>query len=272
MAKIKKTVNEVLPKNDQADFAKEVSDENLPIIKKPSGDVPSDVPFDDGLGEVSQEDLIIPRLKIGQAQSDGDVAGKLFIDITGDVIDEMELVLLKLTKGRVLFPEDFSRDSEPLCKSQNFKTPEESVESPMSTECKECPYAKWTKSSTRKNKPPRCNEVWNLLVLDYENYVPCWLSLKSTALKPARKIISMLKLRGTAKRIPCWGFKFTITINIRTGDSGNSYVPAFSALTELGSDDMESMELIHAQLASEQVNFDEEAETPQNQGMQKDDF
>jgi len=214
-------------------------------------------PFDDGMGEITQDDLIIPRLKVGQKQSPGDVAGKLFIDVTGDMVDEMQLVLLKLNKSRVLFPEDFSRDSEPLCKSQNFITPETSDKfTTMADKCSECTYGKWAKSNSGKQKPPRCQETWNFLVLDFESYMPCWFSLKSTALKPARKIISMLKLRGTAKRIPAWGFKFTVNVDARIGDSGDSYLPVFSALQELSTEDRRSMDLIHDQLAGETVEPD----------------
>lgn len=214
-------------------------------------------PFDDGMGDITSEDLIIPRLKVGQKQSPGDVSGKLFIDVTGDTVDEMQLVLLKMNKSRVLFPEDFSRDSEPLCKSQDFITPEISDGlPPMADECSKCSYAKWTIGDSGKQKPPGCQETWNFLVLDFDSYMPCWFSLKSTALKPARKIISMLKMRGTAKRIPAWGFKFTVNVDVRTGDSGDSYLPVFSGLTELSGFDRETMKLIHDQLAGESVGLD----------------
>lgn len=233
------------------DVREDETPENLPATQ--------DEPFDDGMGEITQEDLIIPRLKVGQKQSPGDVAGKLFIDVTGDVNDEMKLVLLKIKKSRVLFPQDFSRDAEPLCRSQNFITPETDNEKfePLAEACADCEYSKWTKSDSQKSKPPRCNEVWNFLVVDIETYMPAWFSLKSTALKPARKIISMLKLRGTAKRIPAWGFSFLVSIDSRPGDSGDSFIPVFSDLNELSKDDRENMNLIHDQLVDEEINTDD---------------
>ncbi len=229
----------------------------VPAVREVA-DVPA-TQFDDGMGDVTQEDLIIPRLKVGQNQSPGDVAGKLYIDVSGDAVETMEIVLLKMNKSRVLFPEDFSRDSEPLCRRQDFKVPEIINDGckPMAEKCAECAYGKWTKGSNGKQKPPRCQEVWNFLVLDYETYMPAWFSLKSTALKPARKIISMLKLRGTAKKIPAWGFKFEVEVASRSGDAGDSYVPVFSGLTLLEDDDRESMDLIHDQLAGEQAKFEE---------------
>lgn len=229
--------------------------EGLPATTNES--LPAVQPFDDGLGEVTQEDLIIPRLRVGQKQSDEAVTGKLFIDITGDVSEEMELVLLKMNKGAVLWPKPFSRDSEPLCKSNDFIVPDPKIKDPMATTCAECAYSKWTKGTGKKSTPPKCKETWNFLVLDYVNYMPAWFSLKSTALKPARKIISMLKLRGTAKKIPCWGFKFQVTVEKRLDDSGDSYLPVFSSLKELEADEREGIDFIHAQLAGEKAGFDE---------------
>ncbi len=215
-------------------------------------------PFDDGLGEITQDDLIIPRLKVGQKQSLGDVEGKLFIDVTGDVVDEMDIVILSISKSRVLFPEDFSRESKPLCKSNDLIKPElndDPVFAPMAAECDGCPYAKWTKKKTGKPKPPECSEVWNMLVLDFDTFLPAWFSLKRKALKPGRKIISMLKLRGLAKKIPIWGYKFTVRVELSPGDSGDSYIPIFSGLTELKGEDKESLILIRNQLAGEKIDF-----------------
>ena len=246
--------------SSKKETAEETKETETTELATTESNLPVTQPFNDGLGEITQDDLIIPRLKVGQSQSEGDVAGKLYIDVTSDVKEEMELVLIKLNKSRVLFPEKFSRDSEPLCRSQNFVTPENDsdVFSPMSETCADCAYSKWSKNESGKASPPRCQEVWNMLVLDFETFMPCWFSLKSTALKPARKIISMLKLRGTAKRIPAWGFKFTVEVTERSGDSGNSYIPSFSSLTELDGEDRENMNLIQNQLAGEQASFDEE--------------
>ncbi|MEA1866579.1 MAG: hypothetical protein U9N19_00520, partial [Thermodesulfobacteriota bacterium] len=91
---------------------------------------------------------------------------------------------------------------------------------------------------------------------------PMWFSLKSTALKPARKIISALKMRGHAKRIPSWGFSFNVEVETRTGDSGDSYIPTFSGLAELNESDRANMDIIREQLIGEDVKnapIDQEA-------------
>jgi hypothetical protein len=251
--------------NDNCEILSSVGEPAVPATQ-------TNEPFDDGLGDITQEDLIIPRLKIGQRQSPGDVAGKLFLDISGDTMDTMELVLLRMNKSRVLFPEDFSRDSKPLCRSQDFKCPETNNDGfePMAESCAECPYGKWTKGSNGSSKPPRCNEVWNFLVLDYETYMPAWFSLKSTAIKPARKIVSMLKLRGTAKLIPSWHFRFSVEVEMRSGAAGDSFVPVFSSLTLLDDEDRENMDIIQKQLAGEQVSF-EDTDSPES-GESVEDF
>jgi len=240
----------------------ETSKEAGALTVKEEANVPATIqeqPFDDGLGEITNEDLIIPRLKIGQNQSPGDVAGKLFIDVTGDAVDEMEIVILRLKKSRVLFPEDFSRESVPLCRSSNFIAPDEIEDAcTMADNCDDCAYSKWTKNEKGKSKPPRCSEVWNFLILDFDTFMPAWFSLKSTALKPARKIVSMIKLRGRSKRIPSWGYKTTLNVDTRSGDAGDSYIPAFSGLTELTGEDRGNMNSVQSQLSEEAVNLDVE--------------
>jgi len=268
-----KLKTEELPSIQDDDYVE--TQKSLPTIKEPA-ELPAvaDEPFDDGLGDVTQEDLIIPRLRVGQKQSEGDVEGKLFIDVTGDAVEEMTLVILKMHKSRILFPEDFNLENDPLCKSDDSKVPNnaEDVFTPMSDTCADCEYAKWTKNDAGKSKPPRCNESWDFLVLDYNTFMPCWFSLKSTALKPARKIVSMLKLRGTVKKIPAWGFKFTASVSMITSPAGNSYVPVFSSLDELEADDFEQMTLIHNQLSGEQANFEDEKPVGQKAEEVDDNF
>lgn len=218
--------------------------------------VQSQEPFDDGLGELSAEDLIIPRIVVGQAQSQipDEAKGKLYCEVTGDIREEIEMVIIKMSKSRVMFPEKFSRDSKPLCKSSNFIVPDEMEDQePMSATCADCQYSKWGAGRT----PPACNETWSLLVIDLESYTPAWFSLKSTMLKSARKILSALKMRATAKRIPVWGFSFMVGIEVRSGAGGDSYVPTFSNIKQLDTDDAANMATVRSQLAGEKINPDD---------------
>jgi len=214
--------------------------------------------FDDGLGALDQGDLIIPRLNIVQKttpDADPESIGKLAINITGDATEEMKVVLIKFSKSRVLFPEKYSKDNEPLCRSHDFLFPANDIEGaePMNDNCqlipgdkkkRACEYANWG----AKNEPPRCQEVWNMLIVDLENYMPMWLSLKSTALAPIRKMVSSISMISRAKRIPMWGMKFDIKVKFNESDSGDYYTPIFSGLSLLDADDAENMGLIRGEL------------------------
>lgn len=249
-----------------------VAEERLPVAAPDH--------FDDGLGELDSSDLIIPRLIVAQANSPvpEDAKGLLYCEVTGDAHEEMRLAVIKLTKSRILFPEKYSKGNEPLCRSYDFKSPADDIEGtkPMCDTCEllpgdkkkhKCEYANWGSGST----PPRCNEVWNLLVVDLESYLPMWFSLKSTALKPVRKIISAAKMRSAAKRIPVWGFAFDVIVETRQGDSGDSYVPAFSNLVELDPHDRANMDIIRDQLAGEEIkNVDVEYSGSSEEGIDED--
>lgn len=230
------------------------------IVKEAAGQ--SDF-FDDGLGEACPEDFIVPTIKVGQDKHPPEVLGKLFIDIENDAIDEMTLVVLRRHKERVLFDEDYDEGNKPLCKSSNFITPnicEDFV--PMNDVCEECKYSKWTKSSSRKMKPPRCSEVWFYLTIDYDTFMPAWFPLKSKALKPAKKLYSMLKVRGKIKKIPAWGFKFAVTVALDHSGRGPSYVPVFSGLTELEKDELEDTTETQKQFINIKTDFDDNTPPP----------
>lgn len=215
-------------------------------------------PFDNGLGELDAGDLIIPRLSITQPTTpdiDAAQVGKFCVNITGDYHDAMRVAIIKLSKSRVLFPEKYKRDNDPLCRSHDFKVPANDIKdaAPMAASCglipgekkkHVCEYANWGADNT----PPRCQEVWNLLIVDLESYMPMWFSVKSTGLKPLRKIVSAIAMISAAKRIPMWRMGFDMAIYMDTNDSGKFYLPVFSGLSALEEADAINMDAIRAQL------------------------
>jgi len=223
--------------------------------------------FDDGLGEVTTEDLIIPRLSLNHKKP-SEAIGRIYCNITGDMWDEMTLSVIKFTKSRIMFPsrlppdnplyEKYNKDSVPVCRSHNFMEPADDIPDaePMADTCEECPYSKWIDGN-----PPSCSECWNLLVIDHETYMPGWLTLKSTTLSAGKRLISALKLRTAARRIPVWYFRFNMILNARPGDSGDSYVPVFTDIVTI--DDpatKENMDVIRQQLVRETFQAAVEAE------------
>lgn len=217
-------------------------------------------PIETGLEELGAGDLIIPRLSITQPTTP-DIAneqqGKFCVNITGDYQDTMRVALIKLSKSRILFPEKYKRDNDPLCRSHDFKMPANDIPNsePMAASCglipgdkkkHVCEYANWGADNT----PPRCQETWNLLIVDINTYMPMWFSVKSTALKPLRKIVSAVSMICQAKRLPMWSLGFDMAIEKTTNDSGTFYIPTFSGLTNLTPEDAANMDAIRAQLVN----------------------
>lgn len=215
-------------------------------------------PFDNGLGELDAGDLIIPRLSITQPTTpdiDAAQVGKFCVNITGDYQDTMRVAIIKLSKSRILFPEKYKRDNDPLCRSHDFIKPANDIvgAEPMAATCTlvpgdkkkhVCEYANWGADNT----PPRCQETWNLLIVDLASYMPMWFSVKSTGLKPLRKIVSAISMISTAKRLPMWRMGFDMAMEKVTNDSGTFYTPVFSGLAALEEADAFNMDAIRAQL------------------------
>ena len=230
-------------------------------------------PFDNGLGELDASDLIIPRLNITQPTTPDitpEQVGKFCINVTGDYQESMRVAMIKLSKSRILFPEKYKRDNDPLCRSHDFQFPADDIDgaTPMAKTCglipgdkkkHVCPYANWGAGG----EPPRCQETWNLLIVDLETYMPMWFSVKSTALKPLRKIVSSISMISNAKRIPMWGMGFDMTLEKVTNDSGTFYVPKFSGLSNLDQDDAENMTAIRAQLVNVDIKDAVEPDVPE---------
>lgn len=228
--------------------------------------------FDNGLGELDAGDLIIPRLTITQPTTPdiaADQVGKFCINVTGDYQDRMRVAMVKLTKSRILFPEKYKRDNDPLCRSHDFQFPANDIVGgeAMAKNCQLlpgdkkkhlCEYANWGAD----NSPPRCQETWNLLIVDIDTYMPMWMSVKSTALKPLRKIVSAVSMICQAKRLPMWALGFDMVIEKVTNDSGTFYVPIFSGLSALPAEDSENMNAIRNQLVNVDIKDAVESDVP----------
>jgi hypothetical protein len=203
------------------------------------------------------DDSTIPILKLIQKDEH---AGEFYCeDMDLAFPDGMKVVLLKMQNSCILWPEKYSKDSEPLCKSDDGISPSEGIESPMCAEpecCKAvfnkqtrhmekpCEYGNWAEDT-----PPRCKDTINLLLLEVgeESYIPYWYSVKSTALSPFKKFRKTMGLRKralTAKRkragmAPAHScmFTFKLSTELKQNDAGDAYIPVFSDIEEIDTDE-----------------------------------
>lgn len=158
---------------------------------KPVG-VPAAPTAGAGLEQLGPADLIIPRLTLIQptSQIDGVEAGKFYMNLTGEEYTEVEVVFLKVMKGRIYFAED-GADRKALCGSADRVKPSPRFDPPMAPACAECPSARWN-----GKEPPECSETYNLLGVTVETGLPFWWSVKSTAIAPTRRFLSAIALRS----------------------------------------------------------------------------
>jgi len=145
-----------------------------------------------GLEEVDRSDLILPRVRVIQPTSklEGN-PGQLHYNLTGEAVDQIHAVLLKMTKSRVCWDKE-NLGADPLCASDDAKTPRAPV---YSKTCADCPMAQWGVESD-PSTPPACRLVYNFLAADLDHDDAIFvIGLGATSAKHAKKIVSVFMLK-----------------------------------------------------------------------------
>jgi hypothetical protein len=194
--------------------------------------LPEDLQGFTGFENLDPSKFVIPRIKVGQLMSREGTAGKFRMNLTGDEYDELDMLIIKAEPGRVWMDKDMTKD-KPLCRSFDGLVPDPQVENPPSDRCimkqiikgksvivPVCPNAKW---GDNRERPP-CDETYNCLSIFSQDYLPFWLTLHGTAIKPLMGYISAIALR----RAPLWQYSTTATLQEVVGAKGKYYVPRFS--------------------------------------------
>jgi len=190
-----------------------------------------------GYEDFDQSDLIIPRIKLVQPTSRTGTPGKFIMNLTDEEFSEMDIVVIKATRSRIWWSEDLSME-DPLCKSNDFMSPDSSIDEPPSLKCAEymdrngarslnviCEKAKWL-----DNNRPDCNQVFNILCLSSEN-MPFWMSLSGSSIAPIKRFISVIALQ----RKKLWQFQAKMTA-AEIIKPNRHYVVKFSKVVGLGED------------------------------------
>lgn len=152
-----------------------------------------------GLEDFDESDAVMPTLSIAHKEG-------LFVDgLSGETYSDLEVILLGLVKGRILWPSDLGTQKEsPLCKSYNFDhgrpdplKPDrfpwkasgfkmaDFAEQPV-LPCEGCKLKDW--GSNPKTDSPWCTEQhqYILLLPVGDDYSPAVLTIQRTGLKPSR--------------------------------------------------------------------------------------
>jgi len=219
---------------------------------------------DSGLEEIGQEDLVIPRVSIGQEKTPNilpEEIGTFRNNVSGETKKVISGIAILLKKTRLMMPEDFDSANKTMCVSVDFVVPDDSFlqtpgfDKPGGDKCATCEYAKSTKKSNGKPKPPRCNEVWNFLTLD-DNFDIFWQSFKSSALSGVRKYVSALSMQMKIKKANrMWAFSTEQKI-VETKPGSGIYVPSFGKPELLSQEMLESADLVREEMKNTPVQVD----------------
>lgn len=169
-----------------------------------------------------------PRLRISQPNRPikiGDVKvepGLIINTLTGQVWTDLDIVVLVfLSKTRVMWPRKFDADNDPECLSNDGDFPAEpsdmrKMTNPQIGPCSECGWAQFGEDS----EAPRCKKQRNFLVWLVEQGGPAILTMQSTGLKSARNLTALAKMKGL-------GSSVTFVTQAVEDGRGSWVVPAF---------------------------------------------
>jgi hypothetical protein len=147
-------------------------------------------------------DLILPRWRIDRW------SGLFVNDVIGLEEAKLNVVIIRVSKSRILWPDTFSVDGVPLCFSANGLTPENTR---IAQNCRICQFSAWGKNGEK----PKCTEQFNFLVKDEWGNIAI-LSLGRTRLKVAKSLYSLWRMTATTKIID-------LSTEVEKGDKGQYF-------------------------------------------------
>jgi len=188
-----------------------------------------------GVDVFGRDDLQIPRLTLVQAQHQEipdhlKHVGEWYNNLTGEFHATVSAVLLSVAKGRTAFPREFSRDSEPLCVSDDAVTPraeyigrtvfdsDNEIQHEIDgSPCVECPFEKFSANG----ETPLCAKNFSYAMLDAESGLPFVIRAQRTAIGAARQLNTIARTLGRRKLI-------VIASREVKSDTGTYFEPVFA--------------------------------------------
>lgn len=227
-------------------------------INKKETELPAPYIAGAGYEGIDRTDLIIPRIKIVQPTSQNGTPGKFISNLTGEEYDELKVVFLKATKGRVYW-ESLDLEADPICRSSDGYSPDPNLEEPVDSICGKregnrfvpvCPKALWTED------PPECKGTYNLLAIDQSSGMPFWISLHGLQISPTKRFISGMIL----KKRNLFDARVTLRLTEVKAPKGKCFVISFEDIEELSDKEKESYRKLYEELNMADIEVTFEAE------------
>ena len=213
----------------------------------------------EGFDQLGPDDFSLPRLVLVQAQHVHDGAdkhlGEWYRTDTNEHIEAPRILLIGIAKSRAMFELDnFSRDSEPLCRSDDGYHPRmELVGTKVSglivpDNCLACQFSEWTTDT-----PPACQLADNWAALTEEGE-PVIVRLKGAGAKVSKQLKNVVRISRARKR-PTY---IELGSTREVSDRGNFYVPTFQIVRDAPPEEMIFMasELAGVNLAARAASED----------------
>jgi hypothetical protein len=164
--------------------------------------------------EVSRDALLPPIVKLVQATTkDADKygPGKFLRTDTEEVFDVLEVVPLVSKVTQTKWPEDFSREAQPVCWSSNGITADQGAEREGQL-CHACPF--FSPKPQKGKGREMCETGHNLILQDADTYTPFGMRLRSTG----NRVMGLLSSPSIAQKAVVRLYSEKVT-----GDSGTWY-------------------------------------------------
>lgn len=196
-----------------------------------------------GLELLTHEDLAIPRLILVQptSQVEDGVAGSFYLNLTGEQMEEIEIVFLRLTKGRML-PSEILGD-KPLCGSPDRVRPSPRFENPISEKCEGCSMSVPVLGS----RFSACTKNYSLLCVFADTRIPFWWTVKATALWPTQKVLTQFAFQD---RNP-YEAKVKVRTLLVTKPGKKYFVPVYGKLEWLSEEEKREFAVLYQRYAGE---------------------
>lgn len=212
-----------------------MSQELVTIGGTPSTEVAAYHGASTGLEDVRIKPTNLILVQNGTREPQGARPGQILDVLTGQAYDQLEVVPLRRSIQRVMFPPgELDLDAKPICRSSDGVVPSPFAEHPQALRCATCQYSQWKKVNGVSVKP-RCSEKYRLLVIKKDEGVPRYLSVGGMGIAPLKLRLEAIKQdveisRRKGTKLDLFDYFFTLTSDEIKGKTGRFYVLRFDNL------------------------------------------
>lgn len=207
-----------------------------------------------GFDENSNDDVIIPRIKVINALSperiDGIAEeGALLNSLTQESLIGMRFIPFRQYYSNIHWNPDRDGDPRIFCRSQDGRIGQNDM---GAVSCATCGKNKFDNSKTGRDAQPQCTQYLNFLGFIEGSPMPIVLSFARTNYAEGRKLLSMAK----SMRQPLWNFGYTLNTKQITKDRNRWYIVTATMAGATTDEEREMASMLFGIYQSAVVNAD----------------